>query len=813
VTTIREIASFGPFLGDVEKTLHMAAMPELWVVVLVLVPAVVAAVAFCYRRERGTLDRASRWTLAAIRVAILLLILFLLFHPIIETTIYQVRRPTLAVLIDDSASMQREDRYADPDTLRAVSDLAGVEDPAEVAGISRLELLRRVLTREEGKVLEELAGSNDLQVFAFATELREIGADRIDELRAKGNSTALGDAISGVLRQLRGRPLSGLVVFSDGRSNAGRDVEEAAVDAQNRPAPVPIFAVGVGDPDEPKDVGIEEVDAPEVILVNDEIIFNVTIRSKGFEGQRLTLTVSEDGRELASADLVLEGKNREQNALVYYRPTEPGLHSFELAVPVLEGEQYVENNRVIRRVNVIQRQIQILYVEGYPRWEYRYLKEALRRDDDTMKLNALLLSADPDFVQESSRGVPPLASFPKTREEIFEYDVILFGDVNPQELGSNPADVERILTDIRDFVEVGSGGFGVIAGENDSPRSFQGTPLESLLPVVIGDLEDSGLGFRQDTSVASRIRLTDVGMSDPIMILERDPEENRRRWEDEDWGLPGFFWYFPAKKAKAGARVLAVHPVHQNKYGPVPLVATQFYGSGRTFFTALDSSWRWRFLYGDRYFYRFWSQVIRYLATGRMYQFNPRFEIFCDKSKYVLGERVIVTAKVRDKNFEPSESPTQEVLLQPPGSVEPIALTLDREPSPPGTYTHSFLAEEVGTYRLRAPEDQESPDRQGRTVTFQVAIPSVEKENMSLDAGTLAVLARRTEGVYVPLSRLPELPDQIVPMPERVAGSRSREDLFDLGWRFLGITWNWALLLFAGLIVVEWVIRKRKRLL
>jgi len=807
-------AGFGLVLGDVERSLHMAGMPELWVVVLVLVPLVVAVVTACYRRERGTLTRASRFALAALRTVLLFLVLFLVFHPVIETTVFQVRRPSLAILVDESASMQGEDRYSDPKMLEAIADLAGLDDPAEATAMSRLAIVQRILTRDEGRMLRSIAGENDLEVYSFAEDLREIGRERLGDLRAKGNATALGEGVAGILRRLRGRPLSGIVVISDGRSNAGRSVDEAAADAQNRPAPVPVFTIGVGDPDEPKDIRIEDIDAPEVVLVNDEIIFNVTLRSKGFDGQRVTLSLREGREDLASADLVLEGRNREQNVLVYYRPTQPGDHAFELSIPVLEGEQLAENNRVVRHVNVIQRHIRVLFVDGYPRWEYRYLKEALRRDEDTVKFNALLLSADPDFVQESSRGVPPLAAFPQTREELFEFDVILFGDVNPQELGAGPGDVDRILANLRDFVEVGSGGFGMIAGENDSPRSYRGTPIEGLLPVALADDEEDDFDLRQDTTVATRLRLTDVGMSDPIMILERDPEENLRRWQSEVEGLPGFFWFLPVKKAKAGARVLAVHPTESNKYGPRPLIATQFYGSGRTFFTALDSSWRWRFLHGDTYFYRFWSQVIRTLATGRLYQANPRFEIFCDKSRYVLGERVLVTAKVRDKNFEPSSEPSQKVLLQAPGTFEPITLTLDLDPGRPGTYTHAFVPDEVGVYRLRAPEEeQEGPERQGRTVTFQVAIPSAEKENMSLDTSTLTQLARRTEGEYLPLSRIEELPGKIVPLPERVAGNRSREDLWDLRWNFLGLSWNWAMLAFTGLIAAEWILRKRKRLL
>ena len=540
------------FLGNVERSLHMANMPELWIVVLVLVPAILFVVSALYRREKGNLTSFWRVALASIRVALVLLVLFLLFQPVVETTVYQVRKPTLAVLIDDSASMQRTDRYSESKTRKTIAKLAGTEEDS-VSETSRLDLVKSILTREDGEMLEELAGENDLKIYSFGSEIREIGSERIDELRGRGNSTAIGDAVHAVLRQLRGQPVSAVVVLSDGRSNTGRSVEDAALESQNRPSPVPIYCVGVGDPDEPKDIGIEQVDTPDVILLNDEIVFDVTVRSKGFPGQRIEVSVTEDGNTLASAQLVLEGKNREQKVLLYHRPAEAGVHRYDIRVPVLPDEEYEENNVVTKSVEVIRRHINVLFVDGYPRWEYRYLKEALRRDEESVKMSCLLLSADPDFVQETSRGVAPLARFPRTREELFKYDVVLFGDVDPNDLAGSPSAVNDILTNLTDFVSEGAGGFGLIAGENDSPRAFKGRTIERLLPVVIGDGTEDEMRYRMDTTRSSRLRLTDLGMADPIMILEPDPEDNRRRWEDESTGLPGFIWYSAVKKAKPAA--------------------------------------------------------------------------------------------------------------------------------------------------------------------------------------------------------------------------------------------------------------------
>ncbi len=799
-------------LLEVDRTLKFIGMPEAWVVALLIIPGVAFVVFQLYRREGATAPPAAKLVLGFVRYLVVLFVLFLLFQPILETTTLQTYKSKVLFLIDTSASMQRSDTYVNPETRSRIAALAGLGSAEDPKSKSRIDLVKRVLTRDDGALLRAISGPNDRQEYSFADSLDS--SLRIADMQAQGTSTRIGDAVHAALNDFRGQDISAIVVVSDGQENEGRSHEEAAAEAKARG--VPVYTAGVGDPDEPRDVAIQGVDGPGVVLVNDEALFEVTIQSKGLDGQHVPVTLLENGEVLGSADLSLLGENRGQKVLLYFHPTEPGLHTYTVSVPVLEGDQIPENNTASRVVNVIRKKIKVLLVDGYPRWEYRYLMWSLTRDIETMEAQCYLLSADPDFNQEATAGLEPLKSFPATREELFSYDVILFGDVDPEKLGRTPQESQEILELIQSFVEDLGGGFGMIAGESDSPRSYKGTPIENLLPVVLTDSEEDLL-VAQDNERSVRMKLTDIGQSDPILVLDKEPEVNKKFWgiDGDDFALPGFFWYFPVKKAKAGARVLAVHPENSNKYGPHVILATQFYGSGRTFFSALDSSWRWRHVYGDTYFYRFWSQVVRFLATNRLYNVNRRYEIYVDKPRYNLGEKVLVTAKVRDKDFKPSERKSQIVSYQVPGASEVRTLTLDPLPDKKGLFSKTFQATNVGSWRLWVEGDEPTgmSGEEPQPVSFEVEIPSLEKENASLNRRTLETLSSRSGGKYFPLDRLDELAGQVPDLTRKVPGSIAQEELWDRVLSIGGIDVPWSLVALALLLSTEWVIRKRYRLL
>ncbi len=795
------------FLGQaggadvLDWAVRLTQHPPLWVIVLVIVPWTTALVWWIYKGESVN-KRGLRTFLIGIRTSIILLVLAILLQPVIVHTRSRTEKPYVALLFDDSASMSSKDKYVDEEKRDIIKKLALLPPGDELSQYNRIDLVKRILGNdsESTNILARLKSRAEVKLFSFASQVTPEA--NLDRLSGHGSVTRLGDALRTVQNEFRGRRLASIVVFTDGRSNEGELPPDVAEDLASES--IPVVVVGVGDPDTPEDVSIQAVAAPQSVLKDDEVIFQVSVQSVGFENREINVELMKDGVDhpISSRPLLLEGAGRQQKVLLYYRASDPGTHRFTVRIPPLEGESILENNERVRTLTVIQKKIKLLYVEGYPRWEYRYLKNALVRDTETMEASCQLLSADAMFAQEATAGQKPLSHMHLPRgKELFEYDVVLFGDVDPYDLGASETERTEFMDDVVTLVEELGGGFGMIAGERDSPHHFRGTPIERLLPVVI-DVSDDDIPYSLDREQLHQVKLTELGRAHEITLLESDPEEAMALF-DEGY-LPGHYWFCPVKKAKAGAQVLAVHPERRNKYGYLPVFAAQFYASGRTFFSGIDSTWRWRMGQGDRHFYRFWSQVIRFLAKSRLSSKDKRVELFLDKSEYHVGEKVTITATVRDQDFRPAEKASQNAKLRTPTERDPKPIELRPTQTKPGTYTQSFTVREIGTHRVSIEGDSTSSDGEVESIGFDVVIPSIELENPVLDKPTLSALATTSHGEFLALNdleRLPEIPrcDPII-VPSVII----QEELWD--------KWS-VLLLLGGLLVTEWTLRKRNRLL
>lgn len=243
--------------------------------------------------------------------------------------------------------------------------------------------------------------------------------------------------------------------------------------------------------------------------------------------------------------------------------------------------------------------IRILYVEEAPRWEYRYVKNALV-DADGFAVQAFLCDAAVDFPQEASPGMSPLRSLPRTAEELFGYDVILLGDVAPERLGRRPEERETWMRMLAAFVNQG-GGVAFVAGRSAMPEGYRGTPITDLLPI---ELRATPTDFVQTPGF-----LAEPAMDHATTRLHRNADRNARTWEK----LPPLASYYPAV-ARPDAEVLLVHSTARDEHGPPVIAAVRDQGLGKVFWIATDETWRWRMEYGQTHQEKFWHNVIRYLA-------------------------------------------------------------------------------------------------------------------------------------------------------------------------------------------------------
>lgn len=783
--------------------------PPMWVVILIIVPAVLTGIGVVYGLERGA-SRRDVTKLAILRMLALALLIAILFRPAMETFRSRTQRTTVPVLLDDSASMRRSDNYTNASERSALSK--SLDLPSDPGAFTRADLAGRAVHKHLKPALEGLG--YEVRLYRFSDEVSAISSE--SEIEGRGDRTRLGDALFHTLEENRGRSTP-LVVISDGRNNDGRDPRDAARFAATEGTQ--IFTIGVGDPSAPGNLSVEIVESPDIALENDEVVVTARVTGAGISDTTVpVLLVAEDGEgaeteTLATQEVTLTQAENQRRTTLRFSPRRVGELRIAVKVPPRADEALTDDNIVRRTIQVKPEKIRVLYIEGVPRWEYRYLKNSLLRADKNLIVHCFLTSAGRDFVQECTRGQQPLVDLPTDRQTLLEnYDVIIMGDVPPDRLGINRDDRDRFLDSLREFVRRG-GGFLMIAGEYDSPRSYAGTSIQELLPVELAGQEDEAILPREQRDEFLP-RLENPTKPHDLVRLEDDPDRNRQLWEEPN-GLRGQYWFSPVKKAKPGAEVLLRHPEYKNRHGNMVLAATTFMPEGRTMYLGFDSTWRWRYVYGDYYFERFWRRTIRHLALNRLKSGDRRFSLAVERNVFELNDRAALEARVLDDTYQPTRKANQQVFVRALRSGKVSTVTLDPAPGEPGTFRSAFVVNEEGRYESWITSDDTQGGKRVASVEFEARLPDRENREPMLDAATLKAIAgisaggtgasRAGEDHYFPLSRISDVVrkfpgggSQEFPEPAEV------RDLWDRGWTLL------ALLLVLG---AEWILRKKAQLL
>lgn len=782
---------------DLRESFRLLDLPATWLVVLVVLPALAGIAWLGYRSE--ALSGGVRFTLATLRFLALALLAAVIFRPVKITKREEVQPAGVLVLVDDSASMQRRDAYAGDKGQREALAKLGLADPAQA---TRTQIAQAVYERELAPRLAQGEYVPRLYTFSSSLEPWASGAT----LLGRGPTTQLGDALAEALSQHRGRHVTDVIVISDGRQNSGLPVSDAASAAAA--AGIPVHTVVIGDTRPEKNLVLELVEAPPTALEGDEIEISVRVLARGIErGGRAEVRLEEydpDGngtrRVVATEEVGLSDAGERATLVARPGPADrrTSQRRFRIEVPPLEGETLVDDNALEVSVHVNPQKVRVLYVDGYPRWEYRRLAlDMLKRADENIEFQAFLMSANSDFLQESSRGRPSLTAVPTDRKELLDnYDVIILGDVNPFAVSPDPRRCDEFMKALVEFVERG-GGLCFLAGEYDSPKAYLDTPLAALMPVLFDEAElRNGAG---DMTREFRPQLEDKDNPHEIARLHPEIETNRQLWEDAG-GLQGMYFYAPVQRAKPGAQVLLRHPTEANTYGNHPLAVAGYYPSGRTLFLAFDETWRFLYHFGPRYHQRFWRNAIRWLALGRMKSDDRRFRLELARTQFDLGERVAIEARVLDSDYRPSVAPTQSVRWSTPDG-QASELVLGAVAGRPGLYRGAIEPERTGGYRVWIENDS----NRVASAEFEVVLPSLENRDPAPAPETLAELSALSRGKAVDPARLSELWAEL---PGNEARSEPISARLDDVWD------RWPTLLAAlAVLALEWILRKRFELI
>jgi hypothetical protein len=786
-------------------TLHGAGLSfrslfPLWAALLAVL-VLAAGVVWLYLSERGRVGFARRMILALLRTTGLAFLVFLLLRPVlvVEYAGTQERHPVLVV--DNSLSMTQRDKRLSPiDQLRVAiaEDVARpdalVADPALLHNLpgslatypDRAHLVRRVLANPRLALLDGLTQKGLVRGYLFGQRLQRAGMNEAEELslsrffedfHADESRTCLADAISELLQAGSRELPSAIVLMTDGLDNASKlTLDGVARDCARLGVPLHIYGVGSS---EGGILLLKDIGAPDTLFYEDTVSVPIRWQIRGFNAEDLEITMALGGKVVASHSPSHEEAVQQRAVLTFTpRRQDEQEESLDLVATIrLKGNATVRDE-LKRPVRLVNRRVKVLYVENSPRWEYKFIQAALLRDR-RVEANFFLVNGDPKAMQS---GPPFVPGFP-ARDKLFSYDLLILGDVPARFLGPGHCEM------IRDFVREG-GGLVLVAGRQHAPAEFVDMPLAEVLPVEV-------LPLRFQPQPDSRPQLfvptlTEVGKRSDMLALADGPDENARTWKE----LPGFAWQFPIAKLRPGAVALLEHPRLRMGDRPMPVMATQNYGKGQVLFLATDETWRWRYNAGDRYFGRFWGQVIYQLGLPHLLGNGRRVQLALDRSEATLGRPGSVYARLFDSDYRPLREPRVPARLEyldaRPGQERSRSILLEALPGQPGEYRALLAHDQPGRFELKV----DMPDQ--ASLAFRVGVPpGHELEPAGMAEEALRAAAKISGGYFYREEDLYRLYDQVEP---RQAAFTQRQEV---------LLWNpLALLLFVALVTAEWVVRK-----
>jgi hypothetical protein len=630
-------------------------------------------------------------------------------------------KPSIAVLWDDSPSMATRDVIA----------------PARPTAppLSRREAISELV---RASAWAPVRGPLNVVIQPFSSPRPGHGSDLHEPLAAA----------PGRIKNLRA-----IVLVSDGDWNEGPPPVQAA--ARLRLAGVPVFAVPVGSRTRLPDVELLSFDVPTFGVAGKAVRIPFTIDSALPREYVTTVALRASDGDKVTREVHIAPMSRTSDWLVW-KPKATGDYTLTLTIPKHPDEAIADNNRQAAPIAIREEKLRVLVVESLPRWEYRYLRNALARDPG-VEVSCLLFH--PGLSKPGGGTKDYLPEFPRGLDELSRYDVVFLGDVG-LENGQLSSEQCRLL---RGLVEHQASGLVFMPGPQGRTLELLDTPLGDLMPVVLDPAQPGGWGAR----TPSHFELTELGRRSLLTKLADTQDDNIEVWD----GLPGFQWYAPVLRARPGSDVLAIHKDVSNESGRLPLLVTRSFGAGKVLFMGTDGAWRWRKGVEDKYHYRFWGQVVRWMAYQRNMARGESMRLYYVPDQPRLNQTLVFHASVMDRSGAPLHGGdvTARVTM-PSGKAEVVRLASDGDEW--GVYAGSFHAAEPGRHQVTLVCKQT-----GATLEAALHVQGAVAEQAGRPARpeVLEELARVTQGTVIgldqpgavlrALAELPEPPPSVRRLP------------------------------------------------
>lgn len=638
-------------LTDSELTFNSTPTMVVFSVVVFVATAVFSLI--IWRRNQHSL---SCGLIEGLRLLILGTVALTLNQPEWKETFEPDEKPVLAVLRDDSGSMSTEDVSAE------TSEPGEHESRAQIAG----ELM------EPGN-WETLREENELLLESFDGD--ETGGT-VDGDETGG--TDIGAALAGVIENQPS--LRGVVLISDGDWNTGDPPTRIA--SRFRMLGIPVFTVPIGSETRLPDLAVTAFDPPTFGIAGKPVRLPYSLSSALSRNHSATVEIRTSAGENLTQDVSMPAMGKVRETMLW-TPLSEGDYELTLSLPVVDEETDPENNEITAPISIRKEELKVLVIDSFPRWEYRYLRNALERDPG-VEVSCLLFHPD---VPESGGGPGYLDVFPEP-DLLSRFDVIILGDVG---LKAGQLTKPQVAA-LKNQVTTQASGLVLMPGFRGNQASLADTELNDLFPVVLDPAQPRGWG----SPSPGQFELTELGARSLLTQLEDSENANAEVWSS----LPGFQWYTGVLRARAGSEVLATHSSETNRFGRIPLIVTRTYGTGKILFMGTDGAWRWRKGVEDKYHYRFWGQVARWMAYQRNMASDELMRLFYSPDRPQTGDTLTLNANVMGVGGEPLQSANVVVqVVAPSGEVESIRL----EPGGAdqwGLFTGTFEPTERGEHAL-----------------------------------------------------------------------------------------------------------------
>jgi uncharacterized membrane protein len=718
-----------------------------------------------YARAPVKLTAGQRLGLRTLRALSLMLLIAILLRPIVMVPPAVANNSLLPVLVDISRSMRLKD---DPSTTLGAGD-----------GPTRLERAQQTVRDLQAQLGKEYR----IEVLTFGDTLA--AAADVDRLAATARRSDLSGAIADLAERYQHDRLAGVIVLSDGGDTAAQETRESSRIG------APVMTVGIGSSAVPRDREIVNLTAGEPLLPGASIDVSVSATSAGFGTEPVEVRISANGRPLEVRRLTPSAEGAPVHTVFTVSP-EPNVPTvYTVQIPDAPGEVAPENNTRSVLVPPQTGKRRLLVVEGAPGYEHTFLKRALS-DDPGLEVDAVVRKGQNDdgrdtfYVQAVPSRMAALSSgYPFKRSELFAYDGVIFGNIEADFFTREQLELTS------EFIAARGGGLLVLGARSFERQGLMGTAIEQALPIDLTDRRSNIVLASASVATAepNTPALTVDGAAHPATRLAVSPDENRQKWSS----LPALASVAQVGGMRPGAQVLAVASTAGGT--PLPLIASQRYGQGRSMIFAGEASWRWRMMKpaDDTSYETIWRQLARWITAGAQQPVT-----IAPMSPTVPGITDRISVIVRDEDYRPVANAEVAIeLTAPDGTKRPLPAALSSPQE--GRYVVATRFDQPGVYKIDALATRGGVRVGTASRPILVGGVDLEMTQPRLNDAVLRRLAAESNGRYVAAEDAGQLPS-LLRESRAEAGTPEMRDLWHNGWSLLAI---------IGLLAGEWVARRR----